>query len=519
MGPKKAVAAEIRKSFSRYVNKDTKSEIYVYRDEATQNVQNDDDVLEIGNCTTTVINPLNGLKSVDVGVDSINGSEAKSTETIVETVVNDIQLSFDRQKEDDVDAEDRIQTENAQCHTSKENSLDDENVSNSVAVEESNICAEKAQQCLINHKLEGHEVTATIDNFVLDIASPPNCPDYIQAPCDGTQPFSSVATVIEKLVSTNGNVDNCTDIPSPVTCDKEPECDGFAFELSKYLKFYEKQKEECPTAVDKEIELIVGNQQALESPLIVVPFDSDAAAQRLQDDLALAANLPTNAEYVYTSQDGIYDVVWDLYDPTKFSIRLKTSTGPYNNFLSSDTFTGYQTGSSIFFNGQEIKPCSVQLKDFTVKQRKPNALASMTWYTEKPTVVDFVKPPSKKRRLEQQPHPKQQQPKHNKKKKSTSKRKIRADPKPKTETVVDPPAPIPIKRADQKKKKRKADENRVGEIQTTNIVIEEKTVSIKEWLEASQVNPDNNVYVNEFLQGGNLPVLSDIVSRVSILTI
>lgn len=541
MAPKKTIADEIKKYFSRYFI-DEKSDCLVCKIEWTPerpclSTNIDDEVFKMHNERTTLFDPLNGLtEKVHTENDRLR------TISIVQTEKDDIQLSFDRQKEDDnitgLDVEICNPTvqENIVRYDLTEELLMLDGIGES-SVEEAVFSVEIKEQPCLDDFCNHDKPDVTIENLVRDFASLEYSTDKAQqdAQHEGNQQIGSVIT-------NAGKSEEMIDIDQKSTVSDE---------LSKYIRFYEKRGKECTSSADKEIEFIVGTQQVhsivessedrIQDPLIIVASDAVGSIGTTQDGAELTESI--NDLCIF---DSMYEAVQDANDPTLFTIRLKTSS----NLTNISVQNGFQTEqTALLFDSRkhQVKPCSVLLKDFLFKHLSPNSLAVV--FANEPQIVTepTAKQSTKKPRS-------QKQPATNKKKKS-AKRVKNVDTKNKDEIVVIPPAPSNrIKRADAKKKReisgpepsnmtQKAAPKRKRKIavkptvpsspienplvdglrftqsppENTTILIEEKTVSINEWLqESSQVQPDNNVDVNEFLQDVNFPVLSDIVSSFAV---
>lgn len=427
---------EIRKSFSRYFADETHAIVPRY---VWLHPDSDSDV-----CMVTVNDPL----SVD------------RTEVKAETKENKIQLSFDRQKEDENDGNDQI-TPTSDITT--ESSLN------------------------VNYVADG-----TIANLIRDFESFENCTD------------NDVAVDVEKSVVEDNTEGDCVDV-SNEEIDDDGQGSTVSAQLSKFIKIYEHK--ECTSATTIEIESLIGEQNAQPSieatennpsePLNAVPSDEVTRTVPVQENQQLSN---AQNELCLLDLTDIYEVIQDPHNPTLFSIREK----PTKNLSKILALPGDVITVPICFNGDIISPTSLPLKDCLRKRRK-NPFEGKEFFVDNlKTVIDW-KPQVK--RLKKRPQ--ETASKTSKKKQKLNRNRIKsANGKTKSVNVVEaPPNPIEYIVPDHISIFNSAPDK-------NPILIEQKTLTVNEWLqESAQVQADNNVDVIEFLQDTNLPVLSDIVSN------
>lgn len=506
MPPKKTIADEIKKSFSRYFT-DQNSENFFYKivwTPQSPSRNQDDDVIKIEDDDS-----LNeSTKKADTANDRLR------TNSIVEPQTDEIQLSVDRRKEDDNITGFDVEVGNPNLQEKVEHDLTD-----GLLIVVDGIGKSSEQEPVNSNGDLCNGKNEPIENLLRDFVSFEYSTDKVQ---QGNQ---QIGSKVEKS-------DIIGDIEKASTVSDE---------LNEYIKFYDKRSQEYTSAVDKELEFIVGTQQVqsivkasehdFQKPLIIAASDAVDSTGTSQDRSDLSGTFNT-----VCTVDSMYETIQDKVDPTLFTIRLKTDLP-----VKSGKFTEQTDPSAILCEKHQIRPCFVELTDCLVRRRKLRRIARKVLYVDQSVIV-FDTEPTPKQPTKQQKAPKP--PATDKPKKSA---KVKADAnakKPtekagakkkqkKREIAVKPTAASNKTQKAAAKKKKKAVEaptaptyplqERLDDglgltkpTENTTIVIEEKIVSINEWLqEASQVQPDNNVDVNEFFQDVNFPVLSDIVSIMS----
>ncbi|KAG4066792.1 hypothetical protein HA402_012859 [Bradysia odoriphaga] len=288
-------------------------------------------------------------------------------------------------------------------------------------------------------------------------------------------------------------------------------------QLRRFITFYDRQESKFSIDEDKELEDLIGK-----------PATGNDLLEEDERDAS-------NKQCTY---DRSFDVLPDAQNPMMFHVCLKIPGNgkPYNRRMIR-----LRNQSSVFYDGPELKRCSIPIKDYRKNYPRPNPLENIQFFAERPQKVKRLR----KARCNYFRQPRRQSP-VNRKKSRASKRKIGArteiekvaqrtslwsaiqEAYPKEDVVPAATHEIPeatheipeaeathdIPEAVQEVPKATQEIPPFASMNPTEIPaisIEEKNVSINEWLElSSQIQADNNVDVNEFLQYASLPILSDI---------
>lgn len=230
-------------------------------------------------------------------------------------------------------------------------------------------------------------------------------------------------------------------------------------ELCAYIKFHEQNG-----VADKDIEAILGEPMpAIGSVVEVANTVQNAMPTDGLEDCEFLSPESINNLRTY---EMAFNVIPDPKNPMLFHVRPVTSN--IMNNVGRD--------ESIFFNGHEIRPCYINIKDFRVKYKKPNPLETLDFCVGAGAVA--VRRSTKKA--------------------SVAKRKIPMTRRMNRRTA--------IKSLLARKKSAAAPKS----VPPRTIEVETKTASIKEWIELCNQHPAS--INNDVFNFDSLPMLSDIVS-------
>ncbi|XP_037038493.1 uncharacterized protein LOC119076011 isoform X2 [Bradysia coprophila] len=337
----------------------------------------------------------------------------------------------------------------------------------------------------------------------------------------------------------DANKTNLTNDDSCVGLDDIDAASTVSGQLRRFITFYDRQGSKLSIDEDKELEDLIGKPANGNDLQAADELDASNNRQQMSTE-------PINNQCTY---DRSFDVLPDAQNPMVFHVcpKIPGNRKPYNRRMIR-----LRNQSSVFYDGPELKRCAITIKDYRKKYPRPNPLENIEFFAEKPQKVKRLRKP--RNNYFRQPR---RQSTVDRTKRRASKRKIGAQTEiekaaqrsslwsaiqeayPKedvpeatceiadatdeianaTDEIPEATHEIPEATHDIPKTAQEIPKTTqeippfvpVNPTEIQAISIEEKNVSINEWLElSSQIQPDNNLDVNEFLQYASLPILSDI---------
>ncbi|XP_037047243.1 uncharacterized protein LOC119082028 isoform X1 [Bradysia coprophila] len=343
-----------------------------------------------------------------------------------------------------------------------------------------------------------------------------NKPDFVQSDNGslGLQEQDDATSQKCSHLIADANKTNLTNDDSCVGIDDIDAASTVSGQLRRFITFYDRQGSKLSIDEEKELEDLIGKPANGNDLQAADELDASNNCQQMSTE-------PINNQCTY---DRSFDVLPDAHNPMVLHVCPKIPGDRYNRRMIR-----LRNQSSVFYDGPELKRCAVTIKDFR--------LENIEFSAAKPQNVKRLRKP--KNNYFRQPR---RQSTVNRTKRRASKRKIGAqieieklaqrsslwsaiqeaylkeDVPEATHKIADATHEIPEATHDIPKNAQEiADAIQeippfapVNPTEKQAISIEEKNVSINEWLELSSlIQPDNNVHVNEFLQYAS-PILSDI---------